>query len=61
MTKVACVYEYDVPLMVVEDYSISCYTWIALRGTIKIEFNEIYWGGRPKGGVAERGGRRSGG
>jgi hypothetical protein len=41
MTKEACAYENDVPMMVAEDYSISHGAWIAFRGSIKIELDEI--------------------
>jgi hypothetical protein len=41
MTKGACTYENDVPMMVVEDYSIARCAWIAFRGSVKIELDEI--------------------
>ena len=61
MTKVSCAYENDVPMVVAEDYTIACCSWIAFRGSVKIELDEIHLGGRPKGGATERGGKRRGG
>jgi len=57
MTKGACAYDKDVPMMVAEDYSIACSSWIALRGPVKIELDEVLWGRRPKGGAAGRRGQ----
>jgi hypothetical protein len=61
MPEGACAYDEDVPMMVAEDYSIACSPWIALRGSVKIELDEILWGRRPKGGAARRDGGRRGG
>jgi hypothetical protein len=61
MTKGALVYENDVPMMVAKDYSIARCAWIAFRGSVKIELDEVDWGGRPKGGATEKGGKRRGG
>jgi hypothetical protein len=48
-------------MMVAEDYSEACSSWISLRGPVKIELDEILWGRRPKVGVARRGAQRRGG
>ena len=61
MTEETCTYEKDVPMMVAEDYSEACSSWIALRGPVKIELDEIIWERRPKVGAARRGGQRRGG
>jgi hypothetical protein len=58
MTEGAYAYEKDFPMMVAEDYPIACYSWIAFRGPVKIELDEILWGRRPKGGDSRRGGKR---
>jgi hypothetical protein len=57
MTYGASVDEKDVPMMVAEDYYVASSSWIALKGPVKIELDEILWGRRPKGGATGRGGQ----
>jgi hypothetical protein len=47
--------------MVAKDYSVARCSWIAFRGSVKIELDEVDWGGGPKGGAPEKGGIRRGG
>jgi hypothetical protein len=37
--------EKDVPIVIAENYSIACWSWIALRGPVEIELNEVLRGG----------------
>jgi len=46
--------EKDVPIVIAENYSIACWSWIALRGPVEIELDEVLRGGGPKGGAAGR-------
>jgi hypothetical protein len=41
-------YDENVPMMVAEDYSIAGSPWITLRGSIKIELDEIFQRGETK-------------
>jgi hypothetical protein len=47
--------------MITEDHSIACSPGIALRSSVKIEFDKILWGRRPKGRATQRRGGRGGG
>ena len=60
MTKGACVNENDVSKAVAENNSVTRCSWIAFRGSVKVELDEVDWGGGPRGGATGRGGRRRG-
>jgi hypothetical protein len=46
--------------MIAKDDSITCIPRIALRGSIKVKFEKIFWGRRPMGRATQRGIRRGG-
>jgi hypothetical protein len=45
-------------MVVAKNYSIARCSWISFRGSVKVELDEVDWGGGPKGGAAGKGGRR---